>query len=102
MKIVSNNVPRSVRHWHDLPESAREQFDYRRSETEQADGRFVEYLGSWYDLGQFDSLVNTGYRSELAAGGWHAVQTDSAFSATLVRYVEDADDESVIMGRATW
>lgn len=100
--VVTNHVPRTVVYWEQLPESAREQFDYLRSETERADGRFVEYRGAWYDLGEFDTLVGTGYRSELLADGWHGVQTDSAFSAVLVKYVDDTDHGSVVMARATW
>jgi hypothetical protein len=101
IEIVTNNVPRDVLYWHQLPEDARNDFDYLESEEAQQEAKFFEYKDSYYDLHEFDSLGSAGYRDELAQQGWHAVQTDSAFSAIVIKWANE-DYDSVVVGRASW
>lgn len=61
--------------------------------------RFFRYLGDAYDLHEFEVAP-----SWLKAQGFDGWQTNSAFSATVVRYF-DADGyelEGVIVGRIHW
>lgn len=87
MKITTNNQPRELVAFEDLPESERENFDYVAGK-----GRFVPrffcYRGAWYDVGEF-------VRAEIAS--WDGVQSDTYFSGVLIRYVDDC--ERVIVGR---
>ena len=90
MKICTNNVPRETVCYWDIP-----------AEDEMWDYRLFKYRGEYYDYCQFD-YVNPEYPAyiELYALGWHGVQPQSAFDAVVIKYC--ADDETIIVGHATW
>jgi len=91
MEIKTNNQPRLIRDWYEIPESIREsEFDYL--DDSEAMGRdFIEYKGQWYDL--HDVLMAP---ESLQAMGWHGLIPDSAFSGVAFKYCDD-DPDRVIM-----
>ena len=89
--IVTNNVPREIVAFYELPDTAREDFDYVTGE-DQYSPRFVRYLGEWYDVNEFSVAPVTAPFNK-----WHGVQSDSFFSGVLIRYSEDF--ETVVVGR---
>lgn len=93
MKIKTNNVPRLLSYWHDVPEKVqKDQFDYLTEED--ANGRdFVQYKGLWYDMGEFMAVDNSG---PLGAGGWQGVESQSYFHGVLIKY-DEFDMDRVIM-----
>lgn len=100
MKICTNNAPRETVCYRDLPAKDQEWFDYL-TEDEKREYRLFRYRGEYYDYYEFD-YVNpeyTAYR-ELYALGWHGVQSQSFFDAVVIKYC--ADDETIIVGHATW
>ena len=90
--IRTNYVPRDIVYAWELLPAEREEFDYLDWDAiERGEGyndQFFRYKGEVYDLGEFE-------RSNVA--GWDGQQTDTFFSATLVRYVDDY--ERVVVGR---
>ena len=92
--IITNHKPREMSSWFDLPESERDDFDYVE-ESDRYNYRFFKYLDSWYDFHEFETATG-----DIRAAGWHAWQTDSYFSATLIKYNDD--DDTVTVGRARW
>lgn len=83
--------------------------------SEWHDLRFFEYRGSWYDLFDgFESVASNPYGTWapiwVRDAGFNAWQTESAFSAVLVRYFEGEGDstrllddgDSVVIGYAHW
>ena len=99
MHIKCNNQPRDLVMWHDLPDSEVADFDYL-PESERESFRFFEYRGSWYDYNEFERAPD-----RFKALGFDGIQTESAFSAVIVKYF-DADgnclDDQVIVGYAHW
>lgn len=91
MKITTNNVPRELVTFHDLPEAEREDFDYIE-EDGQWSPRLFCYRGHWYDSHEFERA-----RGNEVLTGWDGVQSDTYFSGTLIRYANDF--EHVIVGR---
>lgn len=93
MKTITNNVPRHIIDASSLTPAEREQFDYLDWDAIE-DGRgsasFVCYLGELYDLGEFERC---------GIPGWDGQQTDSAFSATVIRFVQADYDDAVVVGR---
>ena len=100
MKICTNNAPRETVCYWDIPAKDREWFDYL-AEDEMWDYRLFKYRGEYYDHYEFD-YVNPEYPAyrELYALGWHGVQSQSAFDAVVIKHC--ADDETIIVGHATW
>jgi hypothetical protein len=103
MRIITNNQPRDLVSWQEIPASAQEWFDYL-SEDERYDYRLTRYRGSWYDVSQFvwtgpNEAWGTG-NPELASLGWDGYHTDTFFSAVVARYVSDNGNERVVMGLA--
>jgi hypothetical protein len=90
LKIMTNNQPRDILTWHDLSEKERAGFDYLDSEEKQDGASFVRYRKWVYDLGEFMRC------SDHWPVCWHGYSSDSFFSGTLIRYVDD--NERVIMG----
>jgi hypothetical protein len=87
----TNNVPRDVLDASELTERERAEFDYldwRAIDAGTGSASFFRYRGQLFDLGEF-------LRTNLAP--WDGIATDTFFSATVVRYVEDG--ERVIVGR---
>jgi hypothetical protein len=76
--------------------------------------RFFEYRGSWYDVQEFTRIVvadtpQPGFAITVPADSpiakWQGCQTESAWSAVLVRYPEDdygVDTESIVVGYSHW
>lgn len=105
MKITTNNVPRPLVSGCGVPAAIMDsEFDYV-PEDDRYSERFFCYRGSWYDLHEFSMIQARGaagyadhpvdVNSPLRA--WDAIQTDSYFSAIVIRLV---DDDRVIVGRA--
>jgi hypothetical protein len=96
VRVITNGVPRPLLDPAELTEREREEFDYLDWAAID-DGRdsamFVRYRGRTHDLGQF-MHVNPG--DDLDRAGWHGFHADSAFSATLVRFMPNGDH--VVMG----
>jgi hypothetical protein len=101
VKITTNNKPRPVIDAWSLTATEREQFDYLDWEAID-DGRdsasFFRYKGELYNLGEFTRdygiLKGAGLPEHLS--NWDGYMSDSAFSATVVRYVNDLDE--VVVG----
>lgn len=100
MKIKTNNRPRDLLSLWELTEKERSEFDY----VDEEDGaeRFVRYRGNVYDINEYMRVTppgSTRYHptecQEPAFQGWQGYQSDSFFSGTLVRYVDDC--ERVVM-----
>lgn len=100
--VKTNNVPRDVIFAHELTAAERADFDYidwpaiDRGETS---AEFVRYKGVLLDLGEFFAdygiLKGSGLPAHLSA--WDGYQSDTFFSATVVRYVDNF--ERVVIGR---
>lgn len=89
--IKTNNVPRDVVDAYELTADERKEFDYidwAAVERGEESASFFRFKGEVYDLGEFE--VTT-------LEGWDGMQTDSFFSATVVRFVDNF--ERVIVGR---
>ena len=97
--VHTNRQPRALVSYHDLPESAREDFDYITGDDRDA-LRLVAYRGEWYDTYEFE---RTG--DDVRALGFDGVQGDSYWSATVIAYFDRAGDEfddAVVVGRIHW
>lgn len=109
MTIKTNGQARELVSWNDLPEKARQDFDYVEEE-ERWSLRFFEYRGAWYDTGDCQVIhvnrpdgtftggafgVNVMPDSPFAS--WQGIFSESFFSAVLFRYV-DTNFESVVVG----
>lgn len=90
MKIVTNNVPRTMKYGYEMPEKFRADFDYIDADDFDLHG-FIVYKGQWYDSDEFMRVENN---SELI--GWDGYTSDSYFSGVLIRLV---DSDHVIIGR---
>lgn len=95
MIIKTNNHPRPLYCLADLPKSAQAAFDYLEQGQEH-DYRLFQYRGEWCDFYEFEDV--SLYRN--IPSSWHGVQTESYFSAVLVRYLEQ--DDEIIVGYAHW
>ena len=89
--IRTNNVPRDILYWHDIPESDRNDFDYI---TDTDDANFFRYKDSYYDLAEFISCSSLPDFSPLK--DWDGYCSDSFFSGIVVKYANHY--ESVIVG----
>lgn len=92
--VVTNNHPRDLACWYDLPAEAQPDFDYIEGEDRYT-LRLFKYRGAWYDTGEFSPCGESPAYREL--GEWHAVQSYTYFSGTVIRYCDDF--ERVIAGR---
>lgn len=93
MTITTNNIPRQLVCFHDLPEKVQPEFDYIEGE-DRLNLRCFEYKGEWYDSHEFIACESG---SEFRQLGWHGVQSDTHFSGILVKYMPR--DERVVVGR---
>lgn len=99
LHVKCNNKPRPLVMWHDLPESERATFDYV-PDSEHEVFRFFEYRGSWYDDHEFE-----GAPDSFRALGFDGIQTESYFSAVVLRYYDKdgyAYDDEVVVGYIHW
>lgn len=94
--VRTNNVPRDILYAHELTPAEREDFDYLdwdALERGEDSASFFRFKGQVYDLGEFQvvsDFMNTTFPR------WDGYQSDSYFSGTLVRYVDDF--ERVVVG----
>lgn len=91
MTVITNNVPRFTIEAYELTPKEQAEFDYldwKAIEEGSDSATFFRYKGTLYDLGEFQVCPFQG---------WDGFQSDTFFSATLVRYVDNG--ESVIVGR---
>jgi hypothetical protein len=102
VSIFTNHHRRPVIDGWQLTEAERAQFDYldwAAIDRGEESASFFRYAGSLYDLGEFTAnwglSRNSGLPDHLK--GWDGYMSDSAFSATVVKYVEDG--EAVVVGR---
>ena len=90
MEIKTNNQPRAILYGYELPEKAKEDFDYY-SADELDTVSFFKFKGQFYDLGDFMATRNLD-----AFDGWHGYRSDSFFSGVVIKLLDDG--ESVIVG----
>ena len=99
MNIITNNQPRPLMYLCDFSESEqaqiRKDFDWMDPMDLECNYGFFKYRGRIFHLGDF---MRTPAESISALQHWEAYFTDSYFSGTVVRLVED-DCDSVIVGR---
>lgn len=87
IKIMTNNKPRQLIYGYELTDKQKQDFDY----IDDIDSHnFVKYKNNIYDLSEFMRIENNDSLKD-----WHGYSSDSFFSGTLVKYV---DDDTVIMG----
>jgi hypothetical protein len=103
MNITTNNTPRALRIFDELPEEVRSDFDYIDVDAHHV-ARFFQYRGDWYDTHEF---VRITLRARWRGGfdhpadpdspllHWQGIQTDTHSTGTLVRLTGDR----VIVGR---
>lgn len=97
LKIITNNVPRDILDASNLTITERKQFDYldwKALEDGTDSASFFRYKGQLYDLGEFQRIEHNGPENPFK--GWDGYQSDSFFSGTLVRLVDD--NERLIVG----
>jgi hypothetical protein len=100
--IRTNNVPRDIIDAWELSADERAEFDYIDWPAVD-DGResasFFRYRGELYDLGEFsaDYGITRGAGLPAHLSRWDAYQSDTFFSATVIRYCDDF--ERVVVGR---
>lgn len=101
IRIITNNVPRPVVDAYELTPAERAEFDYldwAAIEAGSDSASFFRYRGTLYDLGEFshDYGITRGTGLPEHLSRWDGYQSDSFFSGTLVRFVDDG--ESVVVG----
>lgn len=89
MEIVTNHKYRYISYFCELDPKVQAEFDYLDPD-EDASVAFVKYKGYWYDLSGFMRVSNECFKD------WDGYDTDSFFSAVLVKY-NDFDSEQVMM-----
>lgn len=96
MQIITNNVPRVLVAFADLPIKAQADFDYVE-ELAWFDPRFVQYKGCWYDVDDTQGVrYSRGGSAMTEFNGWDLFVSETFFSGVLFRLVED---DQVIVGR---
>lgn len=106
MNIITNNIPRELLSWHELPTKAQADFDYVE-EDERHNPYFVKFKDDYYDVYDSQSIqvcrdrtFPVGWaiyvRPEDPLAKWDAVSSESFFSGTLFRFTLD---DRVVVGR---
>lgn len=104
--IKTNHVPRLVIDAYELTSKERETFDYLdwsslggsandevyTPSKSAEDATFFRYRGELYDIGEFIRSTDPDLSH------WDGIQTDTFFSATLIKFVDDECDR-LIVGR---
>ena len=91
IKIVTNNKPRDLMCFHDIPSKFQNDFDYVKDDDRYS-LRFFKYRGEWYDTNEFfDTPI---------ISGWSIAQTESYFSAIYIKFCNQY--ESVKVAFAHW
>lgn len=86
--VRTNNHPRLVSNFGDLPPAIQAEFDYRDLE-DAFHLPFVQYRGVWYDLGDTVGVGEIGGASADTFPGWHIYRSDSFSSGVVFKYVND-------------
>mgnify|MGYP000314192078 FL=1 len=95
MNVITNNKPRALLTWTELPEGIGEsEFDYVE-DGDRYEPRFFKYRGAWYDAFEFEYISDQPCYAPFR--GWGAIQTDSFFSGIVLRF--DDEFNFVIVGR---
>lgn len=101
MKITTNNMPRELVTFHDIPKKAQSDFDYVTGDA-QFEYRFIQYKGNWHDTYDTQRLeVDTGTNGRFLGhcmmcspdsvlAKWHAVISESYFSGVLFRFTGES------------
>ena len=95
MEIRTNNQPRLMLDWNELPSKMKDEFDELLG-NDAIDADFVKYKNRYYFLGDFittEYLPNDDPRKE-----WHGYYPDSFFSGVVVEFTEDEGEDYVILG----
>lgn len=113
MTITTNNVPRPLLYGYELTAQERKDLDYIAAVDDEAawseeHDRFFRYRGQVYDMNEFVRLVplaklvgfQHGYDDGSPLAAWHGIQTDSFFSAIVVRFLGHDREGYVIVGLA--
>lgn len=98
LTIKTDNRPRKLWSWYDLPIESQADFDYIQDDDRYS-ARFVKFMGVWYDAN--DSIVPRypwGGSPDMFPG-WDSYTSDSYFSGVLFRYAPGTDYEEIIVGR---
>lgn len=106
--IKSDGRERELKALYELPagiaESEFPYVEYSEENPEAYRPRFFQFRGEWYDTAEgFDALSTyRGFKRDF--GGWHAIQTESAYSAVLIRYPhsDENDWDSVVVAYTHW
>lgn len=91
LKVKTNNVPRDLIYGYELSEKELKEFDYI-DKDEIGTHEFFRYKGQVYDPSDY---MRTG-PGELHDAGWPIYASDTFFSGTVVKYVDNF--ERVIVG----
>jgi len=99
MNIKTNNVPRDLLYLSDFSSSdqtkIRAQYDWMEPGDIECNFGFFKYRNSFYHLGDFMRVADDA-TGDLE--GWDGYSSDSFFSGTLIKLVEN-DCDRVIVGR---
>ena len=94
LEIKTNNQPRPILHWYDLPHNVQvKEFDWV-DESIQDDMTFVMYKGNFICLDDYMRISNDA-PAQWREGGWQGYHGDGFFCGTLIKYTDDC--ESVII-----
>jgi len=96
MKIITNNVPRKLLCYHDIPAVKQSDFNYLET-GEQFSPRFVKYKCEYHDTHEFMRVEGLRYPAHNPLKGWDGVQSDTYFSGVLFKWSDNY--EYVIVGR---
>ena len=98
MSVITNNKPRMLLMWAELPEGIGEsEFGYVEDDADRYEPRFFNYRGVWYDIFEFEYISDQPCFAALRRGKWTLVQTTSYFTGVVIRWHRYFD--SVIVGR---
>ena len=106
--VITNNVPRPMYSYYELPDEVQAEFDYVRGDSDisaQQVPRFVQYKNEWLDVADVQHIrtgdgMLVGWSMQVPPDSplakWDGIVSDSYFSGTLFRLV---DEEYVVVGR---
>jgi len=95
LTIKTNNQPRYLFAWYELPDAVRfaNSMDMPE-ESEACDLKYFIYKGILYNI---DDFMRCEYSGPFDVAGWHGVHHSSYWDGALIRLCENG--ESVIVGR---
>ena len=96
MNVITNNKPRMLLMWAELPGGiGGSEFDYVE-DGDRHELRFFNYRGTWYDAFEFEYISDQPCYAPFR-GKWAAVQSDSYFTGVVLRWFDEFN--SVVVGR---